>query len=49
VIAKIAGGAVGMGAAAIAMLLLFGLWYAFPLIARWRGGGRVQYRGSPAE
>ena len=49
VIAKIAGSTVGLIAAALAAVMLLGLWYALPLIARWRGAGTAQYQGSSAE
>jgi hypothetical protein len=49
VIAKIAGGEIGLASAVLAILLLFGLWYGLPLVARWRGAGTAQYQGSAAE
>ena len=49
VISKIAGGEIGLASAVLAVLLLFGLWYGLPLVARWRGAGTAQYQGSPAE
>lgn len=49
VITKIAGSEIGLASAVLALLLLFGLWYGLPLVARWRGAGTAQYQGSPAE
>ena len=49
VMTKIAGDAVGLASAGLVVLLLFGLWCAFPLIARWRGAGTAQYQGSASE
>ena len=49
VITKIAGSEIGLASAVLAVLLLFGLWYGLPLVARWRGAGTAQYQGSPAE
>jgi len=49
VISKIAGGEIGLASAVLAVLVLFGLWYGLPLVARWRGAGTAQYQGSPAE
>jgi hypothetical protein len=49
VITKIAGGEIGLASAVLAILLLFGLWYGVPLVARWRGAGTAQYQGSAAE
>ena len=51
VISKIAGTEIGLIGGAAAAVLLFGMWYAFPLVARWRSsdaelGG---YRPNPAE
>jgi hypothetical protein len=30
-------------------MLILGLWYGLPLVARWRGARTAQYQGSPAE
>jgi Family of unknown function (DUF6328) len=48
VITKIAGAEVGLIGGAIAAVLLFGLWYAFPLAARWRGAGAAGHYGESA-
>ena len=50
VITKIAGAEIGLIGGVAAAALLLGLWYAFPLAARWAGAGaKGQYQGSPAE
>jgi hypothetical protein len=51
VIAKIGGDAAGIAAALAALVLLFVLWYAVPLAARWWGAGAAgrRYSASPAE
>jgi uncharacterized protein DUF6328 len=50
VISKIVGPEIGLIGGVLAIVLLLGLWYAFPLAARWSGAGaKGQYQGSPAE
>jgi hypothetical protein len=50
VISKIAGPEIGLIGGVLAIVLLLGLWYAFPLAARWSGAGtKERYQGSPAE
>jgi hypothetical protein len=51
VLSKIAGERVGMICGAAAVVELLGIWYAFPIAARWCGAGMAshRYNESPAE
>lgn len=51
VVTKIAGDSIGLIGAALALLALVGLWYGFPLAARWQGAGAAgrRYSEHPAE